>query len=113
MFGHNVKDVFFNYDKSDIRDDEVSTAQADAQFLAAHPDIKILIEGHCDDRGSEEYNLALGVSRANALQDALSKDGINTGRIKTISYGKEKPFCDSENDQCWQQNRRDHLVYQR
>ena len=113
MFGHNIKDVFFNYDKSDIRDDEVATAQADAQFLAAHPDIKILIEGHCDDRGSEEYNLALGVSRANALQDALSKDGINTGRIKTISYGKEKPFCDSENDQCWQQNRRDHLVYQR
>jgi len=113
LFGRNMKDVFFNYDKSDIRADETAIAQADAQFLAQHPDIKILIEGHCDDRGSEEYNLALGASRANSLQESLTNNGVSADRIKTISYGKEKPFCASDNEQCWQQNRRDHVAYQR
>jgi peptidoglycan-associated lipoprotein len=75
--------------------------------------VKIQIEGHCDDRGSEEYNLALGASRANSLKDALSRSGVSTDRISTISYGKEKPFCNADDDQCWQQNRRDHFVYQR
>jgi len=113
MFGRSVKDIYFDLNKADIRSDETSISQADAQFLAQHPDITVLVEGHCDDRGSEEYNLALGVNRANSLRDALVHNGVSTDRIKTISYGKEKPFCSEDNEQCWQQNRRDHFVYQR
>jgi peptidoglycan-associated lipoprotein len=110
LFSRNVKDVFFDFNKADIRQDETSTAQADAQFLIQHPDVKIQIEGHCDDRGSEEYNLALGASRANSLKEALSREGVSVDRISTISYGKEKPFCNADDDQCWQQNRRDHFL---
>jgi peptidoglycan-associated lipoprotein len=112
LFAKNVKDVFFNYDKSDIRPDEVTTAGNDAQFLEQHPDIKFTVEGHCDDRGSEEYNIALGANRANSLKTSLVAQGISVDRIKTFSYGKEKPFCSSDNEECWQQNRRDHLVFQ-
>lgn len=113
LFGKKIKDVYFNFDKANIRPDEVSVADSDAKFLAQHPDIKILIEGHCDDRGSEEYNLALGVSRANSLKNSLQEQGVGTDQIKTISYGKEKPFCDQDNEQCWQENRRDHVVFER
>lgn len=113
LFARNVKDVFFDFDKADIRADQASTAQSDAQFLIQHPGVKIQIEGHCDDRGSEEYNLALGASRANTLKDALAKEGVSADRISTISYGKEKPFCSVDDAQCWEQNRRDHLLYQR
>jgi peptidoglycan-associated lipoprotein len=113
LFGRNVKDVFFDFNKANIRPDETSIAQSDAQFLAQHPDVKIQIEGHCDDRGSEEYNLALGASRANSLKGALANNGVSDSRISTISYGKEKPFCTTDDEQCWQQNRRDHFVYQR
>jgi peptidoglycan-associated lipoprotein len=113
LFARNVKDVFFDFDKADLRADETPIAQSDAQFLIQHPDLRIQIEGHCDDRGSEEYNLALGASRANTLKEALAKNGVSAERISTISYGKEKPFCSVDDEQCWQQNRRDHLVYQR
>lgn len=113
LFGRNMKDVFFEYDKAEIAGEESSMAQSDAQFLVQHPDIKVMIEGHCDDRGSEEYNLALGASRANSLKELLAKNGIDAARIRTISYGKEKPFCTGDNEECWHQNRRDHLVYQR
>jgi len=112
LFSKNVKDVFFNYDKSNIRPDEVNVASNDAQFLDQHSDMKILVEGHCDDRGSEEYNIALGDSRANSLKQTLVQQGVNSDRIKTISYGKEKPFCNADNEQCWQENRRDHVLYQ-
>ena len=112
LFGRNVHDLYFDFNKANIRADETATAQTDAQFLAQHPDVRVLVEGHCDDRGSEEYNLALGVSRAEALKEALAKDGVNTGQVRTISYGKEKPFCNTDNEQCWQENRRDHIVYQ-
>jgi peptidoglycan-associated lipoprotein len=111
LFAKNVKDVFFNYDKYNIRPDEVRITDNDAQFLDQHPDIKIMVEGHCDDRGSEEYNLALGASRANSLRQSLVQQGVNGERINTISYGKEKPFCTSDNEQCWQENRRDHVRY--
>jgi peptidoglycan-associated lipoprotein len=113
LFGKNVRDVFFDFDKATIRSDEVSVTDSDARFLAQHPDIKILVEGHCDDRGSEEYNLALGVNRANSLKDSLQEQGVTADRIKTMSYGKEKPFCTAADEQCWQQNRRDHLVFER
>lgn len=112
LFAQNVKDVFFNYDKANIRPEEVNVANNDAQFLSQHPAIKITVEGHCDDRGSEEYNLALGASRANSLKQSLVQQGVSSERIKTVSYGKEKPFCSADDEQCWQQNRRDHIAYQ-
>lgn len=109
LFAKNVKDVLFDYNKADIRADQTPTAQGDASFLLQHPAIKVLVEGHCDDRGSEEYNLALGTSRADSLKKSLLEQGVPSDRIKTISYGKEKPFCSQDNDSCWQQNRVDHF----
>jgi len=113
LFSKNVKDVFFDYDKSAIRPDQTPTVQNDAVFLSQHPNIKVLIEGHCDDRGSEEYNIALGTNRAESVKQALVQQGISAERVKTISYGKEKPFCTQDNEQCWQQNRVDHFVFER
>ncbi|MGI9103079.1 MAG: peptidoglycan-associated lipoprotein Pal [Terriglobales bacterium] len=113
MFNRNIKDVFFDYDKYDVRGDQQGVVQADAQWLSQHPNVKFTIEGHCDERGSTEYNLALGDNRANAVKNALVQGGVSADRIKTISYGKEKPFCTESNEQCWQQNRRGHLVYQK
>lgn len=111
LFEQNVKDVFFNYDNAQIRSDEEALVNSDAQFLAAHPEMQLLIEGHCDERGSEDYNMALGNSRANSLRDALVRQGIKADRIKVISYGKEKPFCTTaETESCWSQNRRGHFV---
>jgi peptidoglycan-associated lipoprotein len=113
LFGQNVKDVYFDYDKSNIRADQQSAVQGDAQFLQQHPNINFVIEGHCDDRGSTEYNLALGDQRASSVKNALVTMGVDASRIKTISYGKEKPFCMEDNESCWQQNRRGHFVYQK
>jgi peptidoglycan-associated lipoprotein len=113
LFGRTVKDIYFDYDKSDIRGDQQASIQSDMLFLNQHPNIGFTIEGHCDDRGSTEYNLALGDQRASAVKNALTTAGINASRIKTISYGKEKPFCLEENEACWQQNRRGHFVYQK
>ena len=107
LFEQNVKDVYFDYDKYDLRSQDSEVAQDDASFLKQHPDIKVLIAGHCDERGSEEYNIALGQNRAQALQHALVNDGVSSSRIRVISYGKEKPFCTESNEQCWQLNRRD------
>jgi peptidoglycan-associated lipoprotein len=113
LFAQNVKDIFFSYDNADVRADEQTAVSGDAAFLASHPAIKVLIEGHCDERGSEEYNLSLGESRADRIKSALIQQGVSSDRIKVVSYGKEKPFCSSaENDACWQQNRRAHFVLQ-
>jgi peptidoglycan-associated lipoprotein len=113
LFGHSVKDVFFDYDKSDVRADQQASIQSDMLFLNQHPNINFTVEGHCDDRGSTEYNLALGDQRAQSVKNALTTAGINASRIKIISYGKEKPFCMDENEACWQQNLRGHFVYQK
>jgi peptidoglycan-associated lipoprotein len=113
LFGQNVRDIYFDYDKSDIRADQQASMQGDAQFLSQHANIDFTIEGHCDDRGSTEYNLALGDQRASSVKNALVAAGVNASRIKTISYGKEKPFCLEDNEACWQQNRRGHFVYQK
>ena len=111
LFSQNVKDVFFEYDSSEITAQYHSVLQANARFLQQHPDITFVIEGHCDERGSTEYNLALGVDRANAAKQVLVQQGVSGGRIRTISYGKEKPFCNESTEACWQQNRRAHFVY--
>lgn len=110
LFQQNVKDVFFDFNKYDIRADQESILQNDAKFLSDHPDISLTVAGHCDDRGSEEYNLALGESRANTFKNELIKLGVSADRIKTTSLGKEQPFCNDNNEQCWQQNRRDHVA---
>jgi peptidoglycan-associated lipoprotein len=112
LFVQNVKDVFFAYDKYDIRPDEQQAVNADASFLAQHPKITVLIQGHCDERGSDEYNMGLGENRANQVKESLVNHGVSADHIKIISYGKEKPFCTaSETEDCWQQNRRAHFAF--
>lgn len=113
LFGQTVKDVYFDYDKSDVRSDQQAAIQSDAQFLNQHSNINFTVEGHCDSRGSTEYNLALGDQRASSVKSALVSAGVSANRVKIISYGKEKPFCMEENESCWQQNRRGHFVYQK
>ena len=105
-FKANVQDAFFDYDTYDIRSDAQATLSRDASYLVSHPDVKVVIGGYCDERGSNEYNLALGQNRADAAKNALVTAGVAAPRIRVISYGKEKPFCSESTEECWQQNRR-------
>lgn len=105
-FQQNVHDIFYDYDSYDLRPDAQSTIAQGASYLNAHPAIKVVIGGYCDDRGSAEYNLALGENRANSARTALVNAGVAANRLRVISYGKEKQFCTEENESCWQQNRR-------
>jgi len=105
-FKANVQDVFYDYDTYDIRADAQPTLAHNASFLASHPELKIVIGGYCDERGSNEYNLALGQNRADAAKNALITAGVAANRIRVVSYGKEKPFCSESTEECWQQNRR-------
>ena len=100
-----VKDLFFDYDSYDLRPAAETSVTAGSAFLNAHPDIKVLIGGYCDDRGSAEYNITLGENRANAAKQALVALA-SPERIRVVSYGKERQFCTEENEACWQQNRR-------
>ena len=84
--------------------------KGNASWLTAHPQTKVQVEGHCDERGSEEYNIALGAKRAQAAKDYLVTLGIEGSRVSTISYGKELPLCQEHDESCWQQNRRDHFA---
>jgi len=111
LFSQNVKDAFFDFDKSDIRPDAQQALTSDSDFLKAHTDIKFTIEGHCDERGSEEYNLGLGDRRATAAKSFLVNLGVNGDLINTISYGKDRPVCTDHDESCWQQNRRAHFRY--
>jgi len=113
LFARNIKNIYFGYDKYDIRPDQQAALQANVQWLMQHPNVAFTIEGHCDERGSIEYNLALGDNRANAVKAALVQGGVSADRIRTISYGKERPICTESNETCWQQNRRAHFVYQK
>ena len=113
MFTQSMKDIAFGYDSYAIGADQQANIQASAQFLAQHPGIHFSVEGHCDERGSTDYNLALGDNRANAVKTALVQAGVAADRIRTISWGKEKPFCSEHTEACWQQNRRGHFVYQK
>jgi peptidoglycan-associated lipoprotein len=105
-FKANVQDIFYDYDTYDIRSDAQATLSHDASFLASHTDVKVVIGGYCDERGSNEYNLALGQNRADAAKNALLTAGVAASRIRVVSYGKEKPFCSESTEECWQQNRR-------
>ena len=112
-FKANVQDIFFNYDKYDVSADAQATFSHDATYLLSHPDVKILIGGYCDERGSNEYNLALGQNRADSAKKVLVNAGVAGSRIRVISYGKEKPFCTESNEACWQKNRRAGLTLDR
>jgi peptidoglycan-associated lipoprotein len=105
-FHANVQDIFYDYDSADIRTDAQSTLAKDAAYLNSHPDIRFIIGGYCDERGSNEYNLGLGQQRAEAAKTAIVNAGVAASRVRVISYGKEKPFCTQSTEDCWQQNRR-------
>lgn len=111
LFASKVTDLYFDYDKYDVRAEDKLAIRQNSAFFAAHPSIKFTVEGHCDERGSTEYNLALGDNRANAAKQALIAAGVSADRIRTISYGKEKPVCTQATEECWQKNRRAHFVY--
>jgi peptidoglycan-associated lipoprotein len=112
LFTQEVQDAYFDYDKADIRPDAREALGKTADFLRKYPEAKVTIEGHCDERGSTEYNLALGDRRAHAVKEYMVSLGISADRMNTISYGKEKPFCEEHNEACWQQNRRGHFIPQ-
>jgi peptidoglycan-associated lipoprotein len=105
-----LDDVFFELDRADIRDEGKAALQKDADWLKKWTATQVTVEGHCDSRGSGEYNLSLGSRRANAVKEYLASLGIQPGRVTVISKGKEQPFCTDENESCWQQNRRGHFV---
>jgi peptidoglycan-associated lipoprotein len=108
FFDSRIGHVYFDYDSYDIRQDARSVLVRNAAALAERPGIKITVEGHCDERGSEKYNLALGDRRANAVKSVLVAQGISEDRIDTTTYGKERPECAEHNEACWQKNRRGH-----
>jgi peptidoglycan-associated lipoprotein len=110
LFAQTAQDIYFDYDKADLRPDAQAILARLADAIKSHPNWKVQIEGNCDERGSTEYNLALGERRAGAAQQALTQAGVNAGQLKTISYGKEKPVCTQSNEDCWQKNRHDHFT---
>ncbi|HYW67046.1 MAG TPA: peptidoglycan-associated lipoprotein Pal [Candidatus Dormibacteraeota bacterium] len=105
-----VRDAYFDYDKADIRADAREALGKTADFFRNYPQLRVTIEGHCDERGSTEYNLALGDRRASAVKAYLVSLGIPADRLSTVSYGKEKPFCTESDEACYQQNRRGHFI---
>jgi peptidoglycan-associated lipoprotein len=109
-FNQEVRDAYFDTDKADIRPDAREALARTADFLKSEPSIKVTIEGHCDERGSTEYNLGLGDRRAAAVKAYLVSLGVSAGQLTTVSFGKEKPFCQEHGEPCWQQNRRGHFV---
>jgi peptidoglycan-associated lipoprotein len=110
LFMKEVRDAYFDFNKADIRSDAREALTKTAEFLRNYPQFRVTVEGHCDERGSTEYNLALGDRRAGAVKQYLVSLGISADRISTVSFGKEKPFCTQSNETCWQQNRRGHFV---
>jgi peptidoglycan-associated lipoprotein len=105
-----LDDVYFDLDKAEIRDDARSSLQKDADWLKKWGSTRVTLEGHCDSRGSAEYNLGLGSRRATAVKDYLVNLGVPAGRIVVVSKGKEQPVCGDETESCWQQNRRGHFI---
>ena len=109
-----IEDAYYDYDKANLRPDAIKALQADStelrDILKDYPAYKLSIEGHCDERGSAEYNMALGQQRADAAKAYLVQVGIPSDQLATVSYGKEKPVCDEHDEACWQKNRRVHIV---
>ena len=109
-----IEDAYFDYNKHTLRPDAINALQADStelrDILKDYPDYKLTVEGHCDERGSAEYNLALGDARAKAAKDYLVQVGIPDGQLSIISYGKDRPVCQEHDEACWQKNRRIHIV---
>lgn len=114
MLGRDAQDAYFDYDKSDIRDDARQALTHDADLLkrifAADPNFTVVIQGNCDERGSAEYNLGLGDRRATSAKDFLVQLGVPADRVSTISYGKDRPVCTDATEDCYQRNRHDHLA---
>lgn len=104
------KDVYFNYDRYDIREDALPVLKSVANYAMKNQAQKVLIEGHCDDRGTNEYNLALGDRRAQSIKNYLLSLGVSSSRMEVISYGEEKPLCAEQTENCWARNRRAHFV---
>lgn len=111
-----IEDAYFDYNKHTLRPDAISALQADStelrDILKDYPDYKLTVEGHCDERGSAEYNMALGDQRARAAKDYLTQVGIPSDQLSLVSYGKEHPVCSDHDEACWQKNRRIHIVAQ-
>ncbi len=109
-----IEDAYFDYNKAFLRPDALKTLQADStelrDILKDYPDYKLTVEGHCDERGSAEYNMALGDKRADSAKDYLVQIGIPAGQLNVVSYGKERPVCKESDEACWQKNRRVHIV---
>jgi peptidoglycan-associated lipoprotein len=107
--GGPLSDIHFGYNDYTINEQDGSVLKSNASWLQAHPQTKVQVEGYCDERGSEEYNIALGAKRAQAGKEYLQTLGISDTRMSTISYGKELPLCQDHDESCWSQNRRDHF----
>lgn len=105
-----IRDVFFQYDASSLSTDAQDALATTASWLKSHPQYNVLIEGHTDERGTEQYNLALGDRRANTAKDYLSTLGVDSGRLRTVSYGEERPFNQGSGETAWAENRRAHFV---
>src|ERR1700710_2535401 len=103
-------DIYFNYDESNLSDEAREKLARNADVLKGQPQFQVTIAGHCDERGTSEYNLALGERRANAVRDYLGSLGVTPARMRTLSYGKERPVCTQNEESCWSQNRRAHMV---
>jgi peptidoglycan-associated lipoprotein len=110
LFLKEVRDAYFDLDKADLRPDAREALSHTAEFMRNYRTLKVTVEGHCDERGSTEYNLGLGDRRAAAVKQYLVSQGISADRLSTVSFGKEKPFCTESNEECWQKNRRGHFV---
>ncbi|HUY17717.1 MAG TPA: peptidoglycan-associated lipoprotein Pal [Candidatus Binataceae bacterium] len=110
--GGPLADIHFGYNDYTVTPQDGEVLKKNAEWLQQHTGARVQIEGHCDERGSEEYNIALGARRAQAAKDYLETLGVPADRMSTISYGKELPLCTEHNDDCWAQNRRDHFVVQ-
>ena len=108
--GGPLSDIHFGYNDYTVQPQDSSILRSNASWLQAHPGSNVQVEGNCDERGSEEYNIALGAKRAQSAKDYLVTLGISPGRLSTISYGKELPLCQEHDESCWQRNRRDHFV---
>jgi peptidoglycan-associated lipoprotein len=111
---NRIQDAYFDYDKHTLRPDAEAALKHDAQTLSdiirQYPDFKLTVEGHCDARGSEEYNLALGDARAKQAEEYLATLGLPANQLQLISYGKDRPVCNDQDEACWQKNRRAHLT---